>query len=1823
MPLVKISGSPSFSAASPALAARRPFPRLRRSLSPLLVGLLVGNSFLPAWADYRLSDSSPEQEIGLIEPPALPETPAPEEAFHFDQERWNRAREAVEKGRDPGEEAPPPAAAVSPEPVQPPVPEPGFAVELPYESGLSISGRKLIALKLKETRRKSAKRAKELGVQQKQRDFEMKQELQVRIKGKVGRKITVNVDFDDTKEDKRDISVVYQGDPEEVVQEAAFGDITLSLPSTEFVSYSKQLFGIRTRLKYKRAELMAIGSRTKGVTETKRFNGNTQFERKEISDTSYIRRRYYQMAFDGSHLPLQAGTEEVWIDDRVGTNDTPSTRQDMTVEDFAAPSSAYTGDFDLLKPGQDYTVDYGRGIINFRSPQAQNAVIAVDYTLADGRKLSELGTAGRLKLIKTENDLPLVTASSGTEVGYRRELKTFYSIGRNKIVRDNGRGNFILRTIDLNRNDTAVTLTDGSTLRYPDNLEVDPDVGTFNIAPPLRAADNELYAPTPAHKFTFLLEYRYRLRSYLIKPNIVLGSERVLLNGRLLTRDVDYFIDYDSGFLTFFKEDEIDETTQIEVTYEFAPFGGQLGQTLVGARTEFTPVPNKLFLGSTLLYTFAPKPALLPEVRSTPSSLLVYEADGRVDSVQVPLVPLTMSLSGEVARSVENPNLFGKALVDSMEGIKQEEQAIMDVDFWAHGANPTGGGITRPAALAVSDEELSLNDINPQSQAREGETQKVLGMQYGLASLPGNPSQPEQASLVQPLSVAGRDFSKKLFMEVWIQGAGDAGQGMDMIVDAGQFNEDADGDGNLDTEDLNSDGNLNTGEDEGWNYNDPGPDGLRGTGDDSQVRVGAGNGRIDTEDLDADGTKDFSDLTPRAFPLFRLSDAPTSSDIKMIDPQNRREDPRGDLGFTGWRFIQVPLNISAAEETNFQAVKQVRVTLIGQNRSGFIRLGKVSFVGNRWERAVTVGGSSMTVTAINNIDDPSYRSLAGNPDFDDLYKDQTGDRRREQALDLLFDLPAGSTASTKVVYNPARDFSKHKRFRFFVQAPETAAVGETLFVQLGSETDYFEYSVPIGPEHQGTWVLEGADLVDRNDDGIPDELRPLRATAGRRVAGSPSFTNVGQIKIGVRNGTGAPISSELWVNEIHLDKERKKRGNARRFGADFTWANWGSFGGKFREVDRNFQTLTSAITNQDKTEESGYLNFNRLQMLPLSFSGSRSETVTPAAVRTGESGLVSVLEEGRVESRTGSGRGELVLPFLPRLGFGYDKSITESTLLRRTDDKDTYSGSLDYSTPWRLDLLPGRFFAFRPLPESVSLTYRRTNYFLSFFPEKKLEELAVSTASLQDQRNAIFSNVRTLEITDDWGGRASFTPWDGFNIGPSYSLKKVREQRRFTRDDLALAPDFEKTRDYDKSLSQTVGLTASWRLLRWLEPRLSYTNAGTETNNLPTVSSPTAFDFKTVDRSGDGEASWTFAARELLPNFRPTQSFSVNNSFRMQDGDTYENVEREFTDWRRIEVVQIKRFKRADGRPLYVLLPPLTPRNKNVRRKQLTLRNTLRSSGNWSPLDWISPPRFLQPVKTFTLTATVTNTDEHTETTDTLRDSVTRIWPDLIFSLRDTEKFFFLHRWMGNSQVNLRTNRKETEMFKVQFTEEESLGGDYRFTLWRRFDFFLSYGRNNNLDRDLRTDLLNKEGEGFSHSGQVGMTFGAWRFTPSASFKTDRARDGAGKSLQDLTTHAYGLKTRFDKAYPKGFRFPFTRKVFGNINRFLLDSGLTYEHKKSTLNVERDNTDVYTASVTGEYEISQNFRLSFGGGSSVVKNREKRDENLITIEINSSLVIQF
>jgi len=1180
-------------------------------------------------------------QAGVLEDfDALIEERKKEEFISYSQEEWNKMRNEKEQGIFIEEEellAPPEVEEVEelkPEEKEavPAAPE-GIGIILPFESRLSISGRKMISMKYGAVFYKDEEKRTTTGTPAGVTEgFDMDQELQVKIKGNVGRKITVNVDYDDTVEDKRDISVVYKGDPGEVVQEAAFGDITLELPATEFVAYKKSVFGGKVNAQYEKFKLMAIGSQTKGIPEEKKFKGKSTFEKRDINDTSYRRRKYYKLW----HENIQSGSEIVWIDDRNGYNNQLATS--TYVQNTLLTPATYYGWFDQQVPGQDYTIDYIKGIITFRKTINEKDVIAVDYKYNNTQLRA--GNDNKLKILKDEDE------------ELDQEMMNYYDLGRNKIIQGVAGRDFIVKILDLNRNEVPAFWN------IYDLIEMDYDEGIlkFKERRPFDPPYPDIYYKTnPQHHYIIYVEYKYRQKTYFLQPNIVEGSEKITINGRLYKRDEDYFIDYESGFITFFREEEIDEETEIKINYEYMPFAGLYQETLLGARGEWAPT-DRLFLGSTILYSGAAKTGTIPTVRTAPGSKFILDANSEMSFDPQPFFPFKTKISGELARSLDNPNTWGKAIIDSMEGVKLIDGMPTDKDVWQIASN-SGGVPTQEGAISWENEDVRIKEFKPNADVGEDEKQEILKINYNLT---GNAT----ASIVYPISTRGVDYSQKESLELYVYGDG---KGQILEVTLGTIAEDADGDGVLDTEDVNGDGTLNVGEDVGWDF-------LGWAG-----KIGYKNGKIDTEDLDGDR------MGPEAAGF-------CYSTFTAIN-------------WAGWQKVSWDLGITTATASNWAAIKHIRIALKGTNASGSIKITSIGVVGNKWERGVVEGGGSgdyFSVGAVNTEDDYDIygRGLLDNKDYKDLYGEKPVEEREvEQALSLNYTLTDGATGYTKWTFTRAEDYSKYEELRFFIKSPNyDPTKNPTFIMRLGTLSNYYQFEKK--PD-SADWKLLTINLVNKDGEYGADAMESTDGTITR--VGQPVLTNIPEIKLMIVNDTGNPIDGEIWVNEIHLKGVSKKEGWAGRLGADFELPDWFTFGGKYWYMDRNFETITVPSKNQDREEISAYTNFNRLSYLPLSLNWSKTTTVTPSVLNVAD---LSVQDEGRVVSHQGSASAELRLPKLPRLGTSYSKSIVERSQPEgKKEDSDTYSATLyQYE-------LPIRFFLF---PYDLGGSYKRINSFNEF-----------------------------------------------------------------------------------------------------------------------------------------------------------------------------------------------------------------------------------------------------------------------------------------------------------------------------------------------------------------------------------------------------------------------------------------------------------------------------------------------------------------------------
>ncbi|MFC2062144.1 carbohydrate binding domain-containing protein [Elusimicrobiota bacterium] len=1269
---------------------------------------------------------------------------------------------------------------------------PEAKVELPYQTRLSITGMKSISIKYGQVfypYEDEDEERTDTGVPVGVTDgIEMEQELRVRIKGQVGEKITVNVDYDDTKpvydEDARKISVMYKGDDDEIIQEAAFGDINLSLPSTKFVGYSKKVFGAKVSGKYKKLRFMAIGSQTKGKTDVKKFTGQTTFTTKDIKDISYTRRKYYDidMGTTSSHLPITPGSVRVYIDDKDASNNDETGAIAMTYyEDFNSTESAATGSFYKLVAGRDYTIDNLEGILTLSKLIQSNYIIIVEYKFNEGK--SKVGYS----------DYPVAIKDESETLTY--ELKNRYNLGAIKIMRDD----FQIDFLDMNRKEVdlpkgnykvdydlgILEFTDDQPF-YNDNKEEGYDKGGF---------ENIYSNNSPRQHYIIYVEYKKRIQSYFLRPNILKGSERVMMDGEVLSRGSDYIIDYPSGFLTFIITDEIDETTEIEVTYEYLPFGGTLKETLVGVRSEYNFNEN-MYLGGTVLYKWASAPLEIPKIHSTPESTLVLDSDFNLRVPKSKYNPFPTTFSGEVAQSIYNPNTLGKAMIDNMEGVRQAYAITTDPESWQIARTPQGVA-AKPGWLALDEDDVFLNEINPRIPNTDDEKKKVLIMNYRLPTSWDGAGDPER-SIVYPLSNTGTDLSDKDTIELWIKGDG---RGAELQFDFGSISEDADVSGELKTEDKNNNDTLDRKEDIGWNYI------YRG----STYSIGDKNSEIDTNDLDGDGVLD-------TFEDFNSFDMTDDSDLR--------------INWRGWKKIVIP---RGGTESDWAVIKQIRITVKGSNVSGSIAIASVEAVGNKWE--IGKGTATLNISAVNNYDDKDYADAQVEGEhfidsdlYQDIYSEVGGsDADNEQALQLEYtDLADGATVYAYSQYSQAVDFSKHGTLSFLLYGE---ADNVDFYIEFGAGNDYFRKKVKVN--------FTGWQKFSYN---LEDEFEEI---------GSPKLTNISQIRLGVVNNTGLQKSGKLWVNEIFLEDPEKKVGHAWRGSFDSSIPNILNFGGSYETMDSDFQTITSPPKDQDITTYSANARLIVIRSLPIYGKYSKSEIITlPDRIKPGE--LNPYLREedsGKVIKQTGECGADFIKRRYPTIKGNYSFITSSSNFTGRYELSETVKGNASYSVPLRL------FF----LPSSINCAGRKTDTFVDWAEYKRSNEDDLPIAGFEDtleetieySGSADFSMTRMLNFKPsykknektkrwnyytgiyedetrkwDWyqgqdvGLSSTFSPINWFRPNGSYNIK-INEAYNFSSTNKLWLPIWTKDVTRNFTLRAGIGLSAN-RIIPWFKPFYSF-----------------------------------------------------------------------------------------------------------------------------------------------------------------------------------------------------------------------------------------------------------------------------------------------------------------------------------------------------------------------------------------------------------------
>ena len=360
-------------------------------------------------------------------------------------------------------------------------------------------------------------------------------------------------------------------------------------------------------------------------------------------------------------------------------------------------------------------------------------------------------------------------------------------------------------------------------LIFPDQRPFDPRSDKYRglLDEPVPAIYNEQQqrAQIEASRYKILVraassEQRIRLGGIFggVRP----GTVEVQLNGRPLTRDTDYRVDF-MGSVTFIgsvAQEVADPGADLEITFESEDVFniGSQQKTLLGLRTEYEFWEGDGRVGSTMIYNNERSSDRRVRVGNEPKRTVIWNLDLRVRR-EVPLltrvvdmlpliktaVPSEVTLDAEVAQSRPNLNTKGRGYIDDFEDSERPTSLVVNRPRWAPASAPVGArfGAENRARFTWYNpyDGVLRTDIWPnQEEQIEAQNRRtdILSME-----LTPRPEIPESWGGISLAFSTVNDFSQSKFLEIWVRGR----EGSLHVNLGDQINEDYIANGRLDTED--------------------------------------------------------------------------------------------------------------------------------------------------------------------------------------------------------------------------------------------------------------------------------------------------------------------------------------------------------------------------------------------------------------------------------------------------------------------------------------------------------------------------------------------------------------------------------------------------------------------------------------------------------------------------------------------------------------------------------------------------------------------------------------------------------------------------------------------------------------------------------------------------------------------------------------------------------------------------------------------------------------------------------------------------------------
>ncbi len=697
---------------------------------------------------------------------------------------------------------------------------------------------------------------------------------------------------------------------------------------------------------------------------------------------------------------------------------------------------------------------------------------------------------------------------------------------------------------NLSRDDIAYYLA----MEVDENNNPIPDEEDYNQADSVMAhleLNNEIYTDyisNPKNEYNIVVEATSGSRTFQLNTfDIIEGTEVVTVDGERLSKGVGYDINYSSGVVTL-KGDMLltmSPDAKVSIDYQHKPMIGGGKSSLIGFSANMDLSTNSK-LNASFLYNSVGSPRYNPRLGDEPTMNMAADINGSfqlspdwMTSVAnlLPRVDTdansSLSINGEIAMSIPNPNRKGEAYIDDMEGIEDSRQLGLIRRMWYEASPPVDpfnpGQFLDPMSEEtefywynpVRQEEspqykltTSRRDLNPGLDMRENSSVSSVFIK-AIAPEPG------QWCGIMTGFPGGLDLTTAQYLEVWVNDYNTDPDERTGIIhfDFGKIDEDFH---QPELDEINDEKEVD------WTFKDDTgfpadtlvgnyPTEFKSSTWDPARRIYTGiNSRKqnlyhDSEDLNRNGRLDErNEYYSLVLDLADTAIIDVQKDFSKDDYSSYWYDSDKTRGAgenykinlkKSWRMYRLDLSKVKAPTgiaPRLDAIQHIRIWL--ENPSDLkaraeddgsidhmIEIAAMKFVGNRWEfdhirdiedetRIVSTPGMRVKIGSINNKDNPSIYNSPYN------VQEEDGIEIREQSLSIdVEDFEKDrSFRLMKRFHGQGQNFQQYREIEFYVRGDYnlTSHDGDIVdfYLQLAYDSlNYYEIVVPLTTRMAGRW----------------------------------------------------------------------------------------------------------------------------------------------------------------------------------------------------------------------------------------------------------------------------------------------------------------------------------------------------------------------------------------------------------------------------------------------------------------------------------------------------------------------------------------------------------------------------------------------------------------------------------------------------------------------------------------------------------------------------------------------------------------------------------